>query len=283
VTEEPWQPAPQPGPPAVPPHWEPIQAQEDFPYGLKARIKKALAPLIAVGAFLAKFGVVLLKLKSVVFLGSAAVSVVAYAQLWGWRFALGFVLLILVHELGHVIALRVRGIKASALVFLPLLGAFTAWQPQPRSEYEEAETALAGPVVGAIGALTLGYVAHRNGSLLLMSLAFTGLLINLFNLAPVRPLDGGRITTVLHPWIWIVAIVGLLGYELYRPGVLALVLLVLAGYQLYHQMRDPDGSFREAAASVTTKERTRISTTYLAVTAATLLGMHWTYVERHLS
>jgi Zn-dependent protease len=275
VTDDAWPPPHEP--------WSQAPAEPDRDNHLKARLKRFFAPLAGIGAFLAKFGVILLKLKSVVFLGSAAVSVLAYAQLWGWQFAVGFVVLLLLHELGHVIALRIRGIRASALVFIPMLGAFTAWQPQPRTPYEDAETALAGPVTGTIGALVVGYLAHRDGSGLLMSLAFTGLVLNLFNLAPVRPLDGGKVVDLLYPWIWAIGILGLLAYELYRPGAIALILLLLAGYQLYHQVRDRDGHFARAAATVQPEQRARISTAYLVLLAVMLIGLHATYVQRHLS
>jgi Zn-dependent protease len=282
VSEDAW-PPPEPWEAAAP--WDPDQAptRPDHEAGIKARVKRFFAPLAGIGAFLAKFGVVLVKLKSVVFLGSAAVSVLAYAQLWGWRFGLGFVILLLLHELGHVIALRLRGIRTSALVFVPLLGALTAWKPQSRTPYEDAETALAGPVTGAVGALLVGYWGHHDGSGLLMSLAFTGLVLNLFNLAPVRPLDGGKVVDLLYPWIWGVGIIGLLGYELYRPGAIALILLLLAGYQLYHQVRDRDGHFARAAAAVQPWQRTRISTAYLVLLAVILIGLHATYVQRHLA
>lgn len=270
-------------PPTQPPgSYQPVQAQEEFPYGLKARLKKAFAPLIAVAAFLAKFGVVLVKLKSVVFLGSAAVSVAAYAQLWGWKYAVGFVALIFIHEIGHVIALRLRGIR-SAVTFLPFLGAFTSWEPRVRSAYEEAETALAGPLAGAVAALAIGYWGHHTDSGLWLSLAFTGLVITLFNLAPVRPLDGGRVVHLLNPWIWIVGMVGLLGYDLLEPGLVATVILVLAGFGLYHQLRDRDGRFAAIAAHVEPWQRRRISLAFLALAVVTLLGMHWTYVQRHLA
>jgi Zn-dependent protease len=279
-----YQPPPSSFPPPQGPPTDPssLHAQEDFPYGWRARLKKAFAPLIAAGAFLAKFGIILLKLKSVVFLGSAAVSIAAYAQLWGWKYAVGFVALIFIHEMGHVVALRLRGIH-SAVTFLPFLGAFTAWEPRARSPYQEAETALAGPLAGAVAALAVGYYGHHTDSGLWLSLAFTGLVLTLFNLAPVRPLDGGRVVYLLNPWIWVVGIVGLLGYDVLRPGLLATVILALAGFGLYHQIRDRDGQFAAVAAHVEAWQRRRISVAFVVLVAATLIGMQWTYVERHLS
>lgn len=275
MTDEAWQLPPQPEVPQPAPELHPYPT-------LRERLKKIFAPLAGVGAFLAKFGAVLVKLKYVVFLGSAAVSVLAYAQLWGWRFGLGVVILLLIHELGHVIALRARGIRASGLVFVPLLGAFTSWRPTERNPYQEGETAIAGPVIGTVGALVFAYVAHLEGSDLLRALAFLGLFINLINLAPVPMLDGGRLTYLLHPAIWIVAIGALIGWEFYHPGVVPLLLVVLAGYQFYEQVRDHDGEYAAIRASVTAAQRSRISAVYLITVAAIVLGLHATYLHRHL-
>ena len=255
------------------------------PHPLTARLRQFLAPLAALAALLAKFGLVLIKFKSVVFAGTIAISLLAYAQLWGWQFALGFVLLILVHELGHVIALRVRGIRASALVFVPLLGAFTAWKDQPRSAYEHAETALAGPLAGSLGALAVGYVGHTRHSSFLLSLAFTGLLINLINLVPIPalPLDGGKVAGLLHPSIWLFGTAGLVAYELYRPSAVIAILAILAVAQLFQRLRDRDGTYARAAAETDAVLRARISTTYLVLVLAIVVGMHATFVPRQLS
>src|SRR4051794_36496286 len=99
----------------------------------RERLKKAFAPVIAVGVFLLKFGAILIKLKFLTVVGTMGVSIAAYALLWGWKFAVGFVLLIFVHEMGHAVMLRHRGIKAGLPVFLPFLGAFISMKSQPAS------------------------------------------------------------------------------------------------------------------------------------------------------
>ncbi|HVV76602.1 MAG TPA: site-2 protease family protein [Mycobacteriales bacterium] len=239
---------------------------------LWGRIKRAFAPIVA---FLA----LVIKLKSVLFLGSMAVSIAAYAQLWGWKYAVGFVVLLLVHELGHVAALRLRGVRASALVFLPMLGAFTAWEPQERDPYQEAETALAGPVIGTLGSLGAAWYAHSSGSSLWRALAFTGLLLNLFNLIPLIPLDGGRVARLTYPWVWAVMGIGLIGYLAVRPKPLVVVALLLVGYELYSQLRHPDAHGR---ASIEPGHRWRLSLAYLALVVVIVVGMHTTYTGRTL-
>jgi Zn-dependent protease len=253
------------------------------PDSFRARVKKFFAPLAGVAAALAKFGAVLIKLKSFTLLASMAVSIAAYASIWGWKFALGFVLLIFVHEIGHVIVLRMRGIKASWPIFLPFLGAFVSMKSTPRSVYEEAESALAGPIFGTAGALAVGYLAHTQHSDLLMSLAFTGLLLNLFNLLPALPLDGGRVAGALHPAIWLAGLVALLGFEIYRPSGILIVILVLGGYELVRRWRDRNSPASKVYFALKPSQRAKIGTAYVGLIGVILLGMHLTYMKRTFS
>ncbi len=239
--------------------------------GRWAKLKQALAPLAGSVALVAK-------LKSVLFVGSMAVSIAAYAQLWGWRYAVGFVGLILVHELGHVVALRLRGIRAGALVFLPLLGAFTSWTPSGDRPYQQAETALAGPLLGTVGSLALAEYGHLHGSDLLRALAFTGLLLNLLNLVPLVPLDGGRVADLLYVWVWVAVGAGLVGYLIVRFEPLVLVILLLVGYELWVRLRE-----RGTPPAVEPRLRLRLSVVYLALVVAIVAGMHATYAARHIS
>jgi Zn-dependent protease len=311
VTDEPWQP-PRWEPPQTPSaHWPPPQAAQSQwqapqpqsasdqpewgpehpgyvrppgdPDSFRARLKRFFAPLAGIAALLAKFGAVLVKIKSLTLLGSMAVSFAAYASFWGWKYALGFVLLILVHEMGHVIVLRARGIKAGWPVFLPFLGAFVSMQSTPRSVYEEAESALAGPVFGTAGALGLAYLAHVQHSDLLMSLAFTGLFINLFNLLPMLPLDGGRVAGALHPVIWFGGLVVLLGWEIYRPSGIIIIILLLGGFELYRRWKDRNSAASKVYFALKPGQRAKIGTAYLALIGVILIGMDLTYKKRTLS
>ncbi|HEX3824479.1 MAG TPA: site-2 protease family protein [Mycobacteriales bacterium] len=283
MTDNPWlEPPPEPWSPSGPPRISPSVQPHD-PNSWRSRIKRFFAPLAGIAAFLAKFGVVLLKLKSLVLVGSMAVSVAAYASIWGWRFALGFVLLIFVHEMGHVVVLRARGIKAGWPVFLPFLGAFVSMKSMPRSVYEEAESALAGPIAGTAGALVVGYLGQVDGSDLLQSLAFTGLLLNLFNLLPALPLDGGRVAGALHPAIWLAGLLALLGFEFYRPSPVIPILLVLGGFELYRRWRGRDSAASKVYFSLLPGQRAKVGTAYVVLVVVILIGMHWTYAQRHLS
>jgi Zn-dependent protease len=251
------------------------------PAPARSRLRRVLAPLAGVGAFLAKYGLLLVKLKSLVLVGSMAVSIAAYATIWGWKFAVGFVLLIFVHEMGHVVVLRARGIRAGWPVFLPFLGAFVSMKSMPQSVYQEAESALAGPIAGTAAALGLGYVAHLDGSGLLRSLAFTGLLLNLFNLLPALPLDGGRVAGALHPVIWLLGLVGLLGVELYRPSPVIPILLILGGVELYRRWRGRDSEASKVYFGLQPSQRVKIGAAYVGLILVIVVGMHMTYAQRH--
>ena len=148
-------------------------------------IKSFSRPLAVVGFLLTKFKGLLLLLLKVKFVGTALtmlLSIGAYALLFPVWFAVGFVVLIWVHEMGHVLQLKREGIKASAPMFIPFLGAFVAMKEMPKNALAEARVGLAGPVLGTLGALgVLGiYAATDEPSFL--GLAYFGFLINLFNL-----------------------------------------------------------------------------------------------------
>lgn len=154
-------------------------------------------------------------------------SVAMYASGWGWPFAIGFVLLIFVHEMGHAVWMRHEGIPAGAPVFIPFLGAVIAMKGLPRDAYVEAKVAIAGPVAGSLAAwavLAAGLAFERP---FLVTLGHTGILLNLFNLIPVSPLDGGRIAGVFTRGFWIAGYaLGLVALAVTRSPILLLVMIV---------------------------------------------------------
>ncbi|MDQ6766372.1 MAG: site-2 protease family protein, partial [Candidatus Eremiobacteraeota bacterium] len=112
-------------------------------------------------------------------------------------FATGFVLLILVHEFGHVIAIRAYGLKASVPIFIPFVGAFVAMKEMPPNAKAAAVIALAGPALGTVGALACYAIGVATKAPIWYALASTAFFINLFNLIPIYPLDGGRVRVAL--------------------------------------------------------------------------------------
>jgi Zn-dependent protease len=176
--------------------------------------------------------------------GSMLLSILVYAVVLspgslvgGLVVATGFVVLILVHELGHVAAMRYYGLSASPPIFIPFLGALINLRQPPRNAKEEAVVGIGGPIAGTVAALVV-YVlylkmpADTDGAKVTYLLAFAGFVLNLFNLLPVPPLDGGRITAAISPKVWLLGIAGLIGLMAYNyvtnhrvPWLLLVVLL----------------------------------------------------------
>ncbi|NUR73302.1 MAG: site-2 protease family protein [Hamadaea sp.] len=208
-------------------------------------------------------------------------SVAGYALFYGWWFAIGFVLLIFVHEIGHVIVLRIQGVKASAPMFIPFLGAFVKVEGEQRSVAQEAASALAGPIAGTIGTIAVLAAAESSGSPLLTALAYSGFLINFFNLFPVLPLDGGRVAGALHPALWIAGLAGAAVMLILRPSPIWIFALILGGIETYRRWKDRKAGRTSAFFDVPTGTRWAIGGAYLAVALLCLYGMEYTYVPHH--
>jgi len=170
---------------------------------------------------------------------SMVLSIGLYSMEWGLPFAIGFVLLIFVHECGHAIVLRMEGIPAGAPVFIPFLGAVIAMRGMPRNAYVEAKVGIGGPILGSIAAWAVLGTGLWSGSAMLVSLGHAGILINLFNLIPVSPLDGGRIAGAFSRGVWIGGyVVGLLALLLTRSPLL-LVVLVAGLFTMWQRWHHP--------------------------------------------
>ena len=164
--------------------------------------------------------------------GSMLVSVVAYAFVFGWRYAVGFVGLIFVHEMGHYLAARQRGLQVGAPTFIPFVGAWIELKDQPHDSETEAWVGFAGPLLGSVAALACYFVARETGSRLLLALAYAGFFLNLFNLIPLSPFDGGRITAVLSPRVWWAGVPVMGALFWWRPSPMLVIMVVLALPQL---------------------------------------------------
>jgi Zn-dependent protease len=265
-------------PPAPEREYRPIQPEP----GWRSLARKLWAPLAAVGAFLAKFGAVLLKLKIFTTAGTMLVSTAAYAWIWGWRFAIGFVLLLFVHELGHVIELRRQGVPASAPLFIPFLGAVVGMKQLPDDAWKEAKVALAGPILGSLAAGVTWGLGEAFDSQLLVALAFVGFLLNLFNLLPIVPLDGGRAVAALHPAFWLLGLGGLLALTVLHPNPILLLILVIGALELWRRWQAR--GMPEAASYYAIRPWQRFAAGGLYVALAVLLavGTTATHVERTL-
>jgi len=224
------------------------------------------------GAFLLgklKWGLAVFKLIKLGTLLSMFLTVGVYATLWGLPFAVGFVLLILVHEMGHAIAMRQQGIPASAPVFIPFVGAVIAMRGMPRDAWVEAIVGIGGPVLGTVGAAACLAAGSVTGSPFWFALASTGFMLNLFNMIPVSPLDGGRVVGVVSRWLWAVGFaIGIAVFIVTRSPLLLLI-LVLGAVQLWRSLKAP----RTAYYDVPAVRRVAMGAAYFGLLAVMALGM----------
>jgi Zn-dependent protease len=261
--------------------YRPIQPEPAW----KSLLRRLWAPIAAVGFLLWKFKFAVLaifKFKVFTVAGSMLVSIAAYALLWGWKFAVGLVLLLLVHELGHVLELRRQGVPASAPLFIPFLGAFVGMKQLPANAWKEAQVALAGPIIGSLGAAAVWGYAEATGSELLLALAFTGFFLNLFNLLPIVPLDGGRAVSAVHPLMWLVGLAGLAALVFLWPNPILLVILVLGGLELWNRWHTRNEPEAKAYYAVKPWQRVAVAVVYVGLSAALAGAMSLTHVEREL-
>jgi len=266
----------------------PVQADIPAQPGNRGRRNGGLAAgILAFLAFifgkLSYIGLLLLKFKGLWFtVVSTGLTALIYAQLFGWAFGVGIVLLILIHESGHVVVARIIGLPVSLPVMIPFLGAFVSMKQRPRTVAQESIMAIGGPVLGSIaaGLCYLGYLAMPDSSTgqLLRALAYFGFLINLFNLLPVIPLDGGRITAALHPALWLLGFGALLALVIYQPNPLLIVILLLAGSELWHRWQGRRVPQMQDYYRVRPHQRLIVGLLYFGLAGALVLGMHATHV-----
>jgi Zn-dependent protease len=253
-------------------------------------LKRAGGIAVAAGLVLVKLGaklkVVLLalpKLKLFTTSASMLVSIVAYQLIFGWAFAVGFVLLLLLHELGHVIQLRREGVEASAPMFIPFLGAVISAKSLGDDAAAEARVGLAGPILGSIATLVPLGIWLATGEELWRALAYIGFFLNLFNLVPVLPLDGGRAMAALSPWVWLVGFAGLLALTFFFPNPILLLVIVFGGIESWRRWKARKTPESRAFHDIPRRTRVAVAITYLALVAALAVGVAETYFERSLS
>ena len=179
-----------------------------------------------------KLLLLVLKSKAVFTAGTMLLSVLAYSLVFGWAYAVGFVLLIFFHEMGHFLAARQRGLDVGAPTFIPFVGAWIQMKQMPHDAETEAYVGIAGPFAGTAASLACYFAARESGSGLLLALAYAGFMLNLFNLIPVSPLDGGRITSVISPRVWLFGAPILVGLFILHPSPMFLLIAILAWPQL---------------------------------------------------
>ena len=253
------------------------------------RLKKALGPLAVVGVVIAKF---LAKLKffllpTLKFLpillksgGTMLLMIWVYTMMWGWKFGVGFVLLLLVHECGHLIVAKKFGLKVGAPVFIPFMGAFIALKEAPRNAWMEACVGIGGPMLGSFGALVCNSLGELFDAPVFIALAWFGYFLNLFNLTPVGMLDGGRIVTALSRWLWLPGFALLLWFGWNYPNFIVWLIVLMSLpriYSLFRRRTEEERAYYE----VTPAQRWTMSILYFGLIAVLLYGMHLAQRDLH--
>jgi Zn-dependent protease len=243
--------------------------------GFLAFLGLILSKLSYIGLFALKFKGLLVTLIS------TGVTALIYTQIFGLAFGVGIVLLILIHESGHVVVARIMGLPVTLPVMIPFLGAFVSMKQQPRTVAQESIMAIGGPVLGSIaaGLCYAGYLSTPDSSTgqLLRALAYFGFLINLFNLIPLTPLDGGRVTSLLSKWFNVAGLViaaGLLLFETQTGTNVSPVLflvLIFGAFSTWQRFRSTQ--LNPAYYAVDAQTKVIVGLLYLALLLALGLGM----------
>lgn len=206
------------------------------------------------------------------------ISMWAYALYWGWRFAVGFVLLIFVHECGHLIAAKKVGLKVTTPAFIPFMGALITLKEAPRNAWIEAVVGIGGPFFGTLGAAACVGIYYLTNNPLFLALAYTGFFLNLFNLMPVGFLDGGRIVTALSPWLWIIGFIVLIFMTITRFNFVLLLIVVFSLPRLFFLFRRKTEE-EQRYFEVTPGQRAIMAIMYFGLIAFLVLGMEMTHIQ----
>jgi len=244
------------------------------------QLKEMFAPLGVVALLVAKFFAPILKFLPLVLKtgGSMLITIWFYTMTWGLWYAIGFVLLILVHECGHLVAAKRIGLKVGAPVFIPFMGAFIALKEAPRNAWIEAQVGIGGPLLGTLGAAVVAFAYFVTDIPILGALAYTGFLLNLFNLTPVGMLDGGRIVTALSPWLSLVGFAILLLLTFEHPNFILILILILSVPRLLSLFRKKS-TLERRYFEITRAQRLTMALLYFGLVAFLVFAMHLSLVE----
>src|SRR6266566_2391638 len=244
--------------------------------------RKGLAGLgglgAALSALLLKFPLLAPLLKFGWLGFSALFSVAVYSLIFGWPFAIGLVVLLFIHEMGHAVVMKLKGIPIGGMIFIPLLGAAVIMRQMPKNARDEAEVGIAGPIAGALAAMVCLALARINPDTIWAPLAYFGFFINLFNLIPIVPFDGGRVLGAIDRRIWIVGFIGLLAFEIWSWingsfSIWLVFFILMAATQLWSRRKVPDTPEAQAYYAVPIGERIVLGLAYFGLAAVLVLGM----------
>lgn len=224
--------------------------------------------IVAIALLIWKFGYTSLSMLLMIWV---------YSQIYGWKLAVGVVLLLFVHEMGHFTAAKALGIPVSAPLFIPFLGATIIMRQNPRDAWTEALMAYAGPLAGGIGAWICLIAGVETGIPVLIPIATFTFVLNLFNLIPIPPLDGGRVCAAVSRWFWVLGLAMLGGAVLYfhawGMGVIAILVLVMAYQRIRYDLAARHTARMQSYYQLSFGTRAFVAAFYLGLIAALLIGL----------
>jgi Zn-dependent protease len=263
----------QSNPPALPPQIQPQQPQQQQRQRARGWIGTAGAAALA---FLLKFKLLLLVgVKVLAPVWTFALSLWLYVALFGWRLAVVVMFVLLAHELGHYFAFRAYGLPVRLPAFVPLLGAFTAGTT-PQNLEDDAYISLAGPVTGLGLSAACVFLAHQYDPRFWYACADVAAFLNLFNMIPTPPFDGGRIVGAVWPPLWIAGFIFFIGggLALHFPIFLVVIVGVLGIPSILATLR---GHADPRLAAMSIGARIRVSLWYLGTTAGLFYLMSYAH------
>ena len=244
--------------------------------------QKLIAPILAFGAMILKFGAPVLKFLPLILKtgGSMLLMIGTYALFYGWKFALGFVVLLFIHEMGHSLVARWYRLPVTWPVFIPFLGAQIILKEMPKNAWVESMVGYGGPLLGTMGGLVSYLIGVQTHSPLFIALANSAFFLNLFNLVPIVPLDGGRVVTAISPWLWIVGLVILVPWLLWNmsgAGIFILFIVISSLPRVWGQFKRRNEPEMVRYYECTGVQRATVSVAYFGLVLFLAMAMSETH------
>jgi Zn-dependent protease len=211
-------------------------------------------------------------------ISSMLFSIAVYASRMGWQLAVGFIMLLMIHECGHLLAARYYGARTSVPIFIPYIGALIDMKEPMRNAWHEAVFGIAGPLLGTLGASLCWITAGITGSFYFAELALFGFFLNLFNLIPLGFLDGGHVAVVLTRWLWIPGylIMGAFAWYVHTPVVvIALVVMLPMVVSLFRKKSEKERFYDRVPLG----KRFAMGAIYLALVSFLACSMSWIFIK----
>jgi Zn-dependent protease len=211
-------------------------------------------------------------------IGSMLISIAVYSSRMGWKLALGFITLLMIHESGHLLAARYYGARMSVPIFIPYIGAIIDMKEPMRNAWEEAVFGISGPLLGTLGACLCWITAGITGSFYFAELALFGFFLNLFNLIPLGFLDGGHVAVVLTRWLWIPGylMMGAFAWYVHSPVVIiSLVVMLPMVLSLFRKKPHKDNLYDRVRLG----KRFAMGAIYLALVSFLACSMSWIFIK----